>query len=85
MADLPSRALLETALAAADAAHDEYERVVLKGVSDNQWSGFYTAYVLGRLGEFATASRLAALIEEVEADANWTETAAEYVLMKLRS
>lgn len=85
MADLPSRALLEAALAAADAAHDEYERVVLKGVSDNQWSGFYTAYVLGRLGEFATASRLAPLIEEVIADANWTETAAEYVLMKLRS
>jgi hypothetical protein len=85
MADLPSRALLEAALAAADGAHDEYERVVLKGVSDNQWSGFYAAYVLGRLGEFATASRLATLVEEVEADANWTETAADYVLMKLRS
>ncbi len=87
MADLPSRLLLEAALVAADAAHDEYERIVLKGVSDNQWSGFYAAYVLGRLGEFATASRLATLIEEVDvdADADWAATAAEHVLMKLRS
>jgi len=85
MADLPSRALLEAALAAADAAHTEYERIVLKGVADNQWPGFFAAYVLGRLGEFTQGSRLAFLIGEVDADSDWPAAAADHVLMKLRS
>jgi hypothetical protein len=84
MADLPSRATLEAAFAAADAAHDEYERVVLKGVADKQWPGFFAAYVLGKLGEFTPASRLAILIEEVEATSDWPAAAADHVLMKLR-
>ncbi len=85
MADLPSRDALADAFAAADVAHDEYERVVLKGVADNQWPGFFAAYVLGRLGEFASASRLATLIEEVDGASDWPAVAAEHVLMKLRS
>jgi hypothetical protein len=39
----------------------------------------------GRLGDVAPASRLAALLEEVAAPSNWSETAAEHVLVKLRS
>jgi len=85
MADLPSKSALEQALAAASASHDEYERVVLKGVVDEAWAGFCAAYVLGRLGEFATASRLAGLLEEVEEVENWAAIAAEHVLAKLRS
>jgi len=85
MADLPSLALLDQALAAANAAHDDYERGALKGVVDGQWSGFYAAYVLGRLGEFAPPSRLAELLAEVDATSDWSATAAEHVLMKLRS
>ena len=85
MADLPSRADLEAVLAAAEVAHGEYERVVLKGVADNQWSGFFAAYVLGRLGEFTPASRLALLIDEVETESDWATAAAEHVLKKLRS
>jgi hypothetical protein len=85
MADLPSRAQLETALAAADAAHREYERGALKGVADELWSGFVAAYVIGRLGEFAPPSRLAALIEEVEASTDWPAAAADHLLTKLRS
>ena len=52
VADLPSHDVLTSTLAAAAAAHEEYERVVLKGVVDANWSGFYAAYVLGRLGDF---------------------------------
>jgi hypothetical protein len=85
MADLPSHTLLAAALAAADAAHDDYERGALKGVVDQQWAGFYAAYVLGRLGEFAQPTRLSVLLSEVDADSDWPETAAEHVLMKLRS
>ena len=85
MADLPSRTALASALANADALHDEYERVALKGVVDVAWAGFYAAYVLGRVGDFVEASRFAALLEEVDADTDWPGTAAEYVLTKLRS
>ncbi len=67
MADLPSKSALAAALSAAGPAHHEYEQVVLKGVQDELWSGFYAAYALGRLGDFAAASRLAGLLEEVEA------------------
>ncbi|MEJ0097239.1 MAG: hypothetical protein WDM84_04020 [Bauldia sp.] len=85
MADLPSHATLEQTLAAAGAAHEDYERGVLKGVVDPQWAGFYAAYVLGRLGDFAPAGRLATLLAEVDAEGEWEATAAEHVLMKLRS
>ena len=72
-------------LAAADVAHEDYERVALRGVVDPQWSGFYAAYVLGHLGDFAPASRLATLLAEVDAKGDWEAVAAEHVLMKLRS
>jgi hypothetical protein len=85
MVDLPMKSGLEQALAAAGSAHDDYERVVLKGVRDELWAGFYAAFVLGRLGEFVEASRLALLLEEVDAPADWPAAAAGHVLTKLRS
>ena len=85
MAELSSKFELAQALAAAASAHHEYEQTALKGVRDNLWAGFYAAFVLGRLGDIATASRLAALLEEVEAPSNWSENAAEHVLIKLGS
>ena len=85
MADLPSKSALAQALSAAASAHHEYERTALKGVRDDLWAGFYAAFVLGRLGDFAAASRLAALLEEVDAPSNWSEAAAEHVLTQLRS
>ncbi len=83
--DLPSPGALGAALIAADAVHAEYERVALKGVVDASWAGFYAAYVLGKVGEFVEASRLAELIEEVEEGEDWAEVAAAHVLTKLRS
>jgi len=85
MADLPSKSALRDALAAASAAHDEYERVVLKGVADVQWAGFCAAFLIGRLGEFAAASRLADLLEDVDDEEDWPAVAAEHVIDKLRS
>ncbi len=85
MADLPNRSALVEALAAAGGVHHEYEKLVLKGVRDELWPGFYAAFVLGRLGEFAAASRLSILLEEVEVATDWSEAAADHVLKKLRS
>ena len=84
MADLPSKSELAQALSAAASAHHEFEQTALKGVRDDLWAGFYAAFVLGRLGDVAAASRLAALLEEVDAPSNWSEVAAEHVLAKLR-
>ena len=85
MADLPDRDTLAAVLLTADAVHEEYERSALKGMGDDKWSGFVSAFVIGRLGEFVPASRLAILIEEVEESDDWPRAAADYVLMKLRS
>jgi hypothetical protein len=85
MADLPPPAALAEALADAAAAHDDYETTLLKGIVDDRWSGFCAAFVIGRLGEFTPAGRLAALLEEVDASGDWAEAAAGHVLTKLRS
>jgi len=77
--------MLASTLAAAAAAHDEYERIVLRGVVDPNWSGFYAAFALGRLGDFVPASRLATLLSEVDDAPDWETAAAHHVLMKLRS
>ncbi len=53
----PSRDQLREALSAAAGAHHEYEQVALGGQHDAQWSGFYAAYVLGRLALLVSCSR----------------------------
>jgi hypothetical protein len=85
VAELPSKSALAQALSAAASAHHEFEQNALKGVRDDLWAGFYAAFVLGRLGDVVEASRLAALLEEVDAPSNWSENAAEHVLTNLRS
>jgi hypothetical protein len=85
VADLPSDSAIAEALSAAGSAHHEYEQTALKGVRDEQWAGFYAAFVLGRLGDFTAASRLAALLEEVDAPSNWSQAAAQHVATTLRA
>jgi uncharacterized protein len=85
VADLPSDSAIAEALSAAGSAHHEYEHTALKGVRDELWAGFYAAFVLGRLGDFTAASRLAALLEEVDAPSNWSQAAAEHVATTLRA
>jgi|FLYL01.1.fsa_nt_gi hypothetical protein len=72
-------ASLRQALQAAAAAHHDYETVVLGGRRDDWWAGFYAAFLLGRLGEFMTASALTSLLERVEGD-DWWEAATAAVL-----
>ena len=83
MTNPPFDSDLAEVLSAAGSAHHEYEQTALKGVRDELWAGFYAAFVLGRLGDFTAASRLAALLEEVDAPSNWSAAAAEHVTTTL--
>lgn len=76
----PTRNELASALTEAGAAHHDYEQITLGGKRDEMWPGFYAAFVLGRLGNFAAASRLSALLAAAPASAQWAESAADYVL-----
>ncbi len=79
----PSRDQLREALSAAAGAHHEYEQVALGGQHDAQWSGFYAAYVLGRLGDFASPSALARWLEAAPEADDWAGQAATFALSKL--
>jgi hypothetical protein len=78
--DLPTVEELTDALTAASAAHHDYESETLRGVRDEHWAGFYAAFVLGRLGPFTTASRLAELLADVDAPSDWSAAAAHCVV-----
>ncbi len=80
---LPEISVLEQALADAGRAHHDYETVILNGVRDELWPGFYAAFVLGRLGPFTSASRLSRLLAEVTAPTSWSAAAAAHVLAQL--
>ena len=79
----PSQDDLEKALSDAGSAHHDYEQVTLMGRRDEQWSGFYAAYVLGRLGDFAASSALSQWLEEAPGGEKWAATAARHVLSQL--
>ena len=66
-----SRDALEQALRDAGAAHHDYEQVALEGQYDELWPGFYAAFVLGRLGDFAAPSRLSQWLEEAPSGEAW--------------
>jgi hypothetical protein len=79
----PSQDELEKALSEAGSAHHDYEQVVLGGKRDERWAGFYAAYALGRMGDFAAASALSRWLEEAPASERWAASAASYVLSRL--
>lgn len=80
---IPTMEELTEALAAAGSAHHEYEQTALKGERDEEWAAFYTAYVLGRLGDFVKPSVLSGLLTEAPLTDNWAESAAAHVLMRI--
>ena len=83
MAGIPKIDELEKALSEAGSVHHEYEVVTLNGIRDQLWPGFYAAYVLGKLGNFAAPSVLSKLLETAPDSDNWAKSAAEHVLSKL--
>ena len=79
----PSQDDLTRALSNAGTAHHEYEQVALGGNRDEQWSAFYAAYALGRIGDFIAPTALSHWLEEAPAAENWAASAAGYVLTRL--
>ena len=67
----------------AGTAHHEYQQVILKGVNDIYWPGFYAAYLLGRLGNIVEPSTLTRWLEESSEWDNWVETTANVFLERL--
>ncbi len=83
MLKLPTRDELRAALTAAGTAHHEFEQGYLGGTRDEAWPGWYSAYVLGRLGDFASPTTLARWLEEASGDGAWSDVAARHVAGKL--
>ncbi len=79
MSTKPRTEDLRAALSAAGSAHHDYERNFLDGVRDEQWAGWYAAYVIGRLGDFISPTQLTKWLEEVPADGDWAQGAATFV------
>lgn len=77
-----SKAALEQALRDASTSHHNYEEDVLDGVRDEYWSGWYAAYVLGRLGDFTSPSELSRLLESVSGDGDWYSIASAMIYKK---
>jgi hypothetical protein len=83
MTSVPTEQKLKETLSAAGRAHHDYESHFLKGERDEQWAGWYAAYVLGRHGDFATPSRMTRWLQEASAEGDWAANAAALVLTKL--
>ncbi|MGH7851791.1 MAG: hypothetical protein ACREOP_15965 [Thermodesulfobacteriota bacterium] len=83
MSNLPTKEGLAEALRAAGAAHHEYEQTVLRGVRHEEWAAFYTAYVLGRLGDFAPPSIMSKWLTEAPLTQDWAESAAVHILSEI--
>jgi len=80
---VPTQNELKDALTAAGSAHHDYESKFLKGQRDEQWPGWYAAYVLGRLGDFTTPTALTGWLAEATGDGDWAEEAALHVAASL--
>ena len=59
------------------------ENGFLKGVHDEQWSTWFTGYVLGRLGDFVSPSSLVVWLESITVEEGWSEAAATLVLKEI--
>jgi malate dehydrogenase (oxaloacetate-decarboxylating)(NADP+) len=76
---------LRAALKAAGVAHHEYEQKVLAGKRDESWADWYAAFVLGRLGNVTTPSRLTSWLKQVPDADHWIGSAAAFVVQRLDS
>lgn len=83
LSKLPTIEDLADSLRKAGEAHHEYEQNYLKGNRDEQWPGFYAAYVIGQIGGFMTPTELTVLLENAPLTDNWAHTAAKYVVENL--
>ena len=80
---MPTKEELIPVLDDAWKAHSEYQGNYLEGVRDPVWAGWYAGFVIGRLGDFTTPTRLTRLLEDTETFEDWSGRAAAYILESL--
>jgi hypothetical protein len=76
---MPSIEELESAINAAESSHHQFQTVYLKGVRDEHWASYYSAFVLGRVEKLdITPSELCGVLSAVTDD-DWTAGAAKAI------
>ena len=83
MVSIPTEQQLRDTLVAAGSAHHDYEANFLSGARDEQWAGWYSAYVLGRFGDFTTPTLLTRWLGAVTGEGDWSQNAAAHVLSSI--
>jgi len=76
---------LQNALSAASECHHDYELHILNAEPDEQWAGWYAAYVLGRLGDFVSPTTLTQWLKDTPNEDNWSALAASFILKQLNT
>ena len=79
----PADADLVSALNDAGQAHHDYESNFLKGERDEQWAGWYAAYVLGRLGDFTSPTSLTRWLIDAPSADDWAASTAQHISQQL--
>ncbi len=80
---MPTKQELTKTLGDAGSAHHDYESNFLKGSRDEQWAGWYAAFVIGRLGDFASPTELTGWLSEATGEGDWSANAAAHVASKV--
>lgn len=82
----PSRQELNHALAAAQAAHGEFRENFLAGKFDDGRAGWIAAFVIGRIGTFATPTQLTKWLQATPNSVDsWVDSATDHVLAQFKS
>jgi hypothetical protein len=80
---------IKEALIQAEQAHRLFEKIELKGIYDENWPVWYTAFVLGRLPELKDPLKVYHLIKEAAREHEthpkipWASFYSEYLVQKL--
>jgi hypothetical protein len=76
---MPTVEELESAIDDAESSHHQLQTVYLKGVRDENWASYYSAFILGRVEKLdITPSELCGVLSGVTDD-NWTAGAAKAI------
>lgn len=63
--------------------HHEFEQEYFQGERDQQWAGWYVAYLLGKLGPFVSPALLTRWLETVPSADDWVTKAGSFIFSEL--
>jgi len=81
---------IKEVLKEAGRVHHDYEENILGGEFDKNWSGWYAAFIIGRLPGIGSPTKLTRLLKEASEehkkknqDTDWIEFYSNYLVKKL--